>query len=177
MIALVCAFFGLILLYLDQITKAWAEATDVSQTVIPNFIRFRFTQNSGMAFGIGSDNQTFMVVVTVLTVVMIVGIAVLSFTLFKKNAPAQVALALVEAGAIGNLIDRLILDYVRDFVDVSSIGFGVCNLADFYITGGAVLLVIVILFVGKDAVIPLGKYRKQAKEEREKEKAEKQANG
>lgn len=175
MIALVCTVLMLILLYIDQITKAWAAATDVSQTVIPKFIYFRYTKNSGMAFGIGGGSETFMTIVTVLTIVMIIGIGVLFFTLFKKNAPAQVALALVEAGAIGNLIDRLVLDYVRDFVDVSSIGFGVCNIADFCITGGAVLLVIVILFVGKDAVIPLGKYRKQAKEE--KEKAKNQENG
>lgn len=177
MIALVCTVLMLILLYIDQITKAWAAATQVSETVIPNFIRFRYVPNSGIAFGMGSGNGTFMNVVTVLTVVMIVIIGVLFFTLFKKNAPARVALALVEAGAIGNLIDRLILDYVRDFVDLSSIGFGVCNIADFCITGGAVFLIVVILFVGKDAVIPLGKYRKQAKEEREKEKAERQQNG
>ena len=71
-------------------------------------------------------------------------------------------------------MDRIAFGYVRDFVDVSPIGFNICNFADFYITFGAVALLIIILFVGKDAVIPLGKSRKEAKAEEAEGKQEKE---
>ncbi len=170
MIVLFCAFLALVLLFGDLIVKAWAEATAVFQgEYFLGIIRWNYTKNAGMAFGIFSDNPSMMYVVTALTVAMIVGLAVLFFTLFKKNVPARVALAAIEAGAIGNLVDRLILGYVRDMVDVAPLGFGVCNLADFYVTFGAVALVIIILFIGKDAAFPLAKkWREEQKREEEK---------
>lgn len=174
MTALVCALIALVLLFVDLVIKGWAEAINIFQAdYFLGFIRWNFEENPGMAFGMLANNRTGMIVVTALTVVMIIGLAVLFFTAFKKNKAAQVGLAIIEAGAIGNLIDRLILGYVRDMVDVSPIGFGVCNFADFYITGGAVFLIFVILFIGKDAVLPLKKkWRELAKAEaEEKEKA------
>lgn len=162
------------LLAIDLISKALAYAFKVAQPeYFLGFIRLNFLPggNKGIAFGWFENTEMMMIIITVLTVFMAIGIAVLFFTVFKKNIPAQMALAVVEAGAIGNLIDRLFLGAVRDFVDVSPIGFGICNFADFYITFGAVALLVIILFVGKDAVIPLGKYRKQAKEEDAKKEA------
>lgn len=165
MIAVVCTLIMLVLLVGDQLTKAWAEAVAIHQPdYFLGIIRWNFSKNTGMAFGIFDDNRTAMIVITALTVGMIIGIAVLFFTLFKKNKAAQIALAFIEAGAIGNLIDRLILTYVRDMVDVSPIGFGICNFADFYITGGAVALIIIIFFFGEDPVFPIGKRKKQTED-------------
>lgn len=180
MTAVVCAIVMLVLLFADQITKAWAEAVQIHQSgYFLGLVRLHFTQNTGVAFSMFDDNPAAMVIVTVLTVVMIVGIAVLFFTVFKRNKPAQAALAVIEAGAIGNLIDRLCLvngagqPYVRDFIDVSPLRFGVCNLADFYITFAAVALIFIILFIGPDAVFPLTrKWREQA-EEKDKLRAKK----
>ena len=160
----------LALLALDLILKLLAGCflkNHPSIPVIPGFIELSYTENTGIAFGMFGNTPTAMIVITILTVVMIGAIAALFFTVFKKNTAARICLAVIEAGAIGNLVDRLCLGYVRDFVDVSSIGFGICNFADFYITFGAVALLVIILFVGKDAVIPLGKYRRQRKEEAE----------
>lgn len=167
MISLIALLILLVLLFIDLITKAWAEATNVSQTFIPGFMNFRFVKNTGIAFSLFDDNRNAMIFITCLTVVMIVGIGVLFFTVFKKNVPAQIVLAIIEAGAIGNLVDRVCLSYVRDFADVSSIGFGVCNIADFYVTFGAVALVIIILFIGKDAVYPLKKSWREQKQQEE----------
>ena len=80
----------------------------------------------------------------------------------------RICLAVVEAGALGNIIDRFCLGYVRDFVDVDPLGFGICNIADFFITGGIVAVLVCILFIGKDAVFPLTKkWREEAKREDE----------
>ena len=103
---------------------------------------------------------------------LIVALAALFFTVFKRNTPARITLAVIEAGAIGNLIDRLALGYVRDMVDVSPLGFGVCNFADFFITFGGVALLIIIAFIGKDALFPLTKkWREEAKAEEDRKEA------
>lgn len=174
--AVIAGIVFLILLFVDQITKAWAEAANVQESeYFLGLIRLNFTTNPGIAYGLFGQNDTAMVVITILTVFMIIGIAVLFFTLFKNNAPAQMCLAVIEAGAIGNLIDRLYFDCVRDFLDLTPLHFGICNPADFFITLGAVALVFMILFIGPTSLFPLTKkWREEAKAiEAEKDKKKK----
>ncbi len=173
--ACISGIIALCFLLVDLLTKAWAYSALVAQ---PNyflgFIRFNYLPggNTGIAWGMFGSSKAGMVVITILTGFMIVGLVALFFTVFKKNRPAQVCLAVITAGAMGNFIDRIFLGYVRDFVDVSPLGFGICNFADFYITFGAVALLIVILFVGKEAMFPLGKYKKEKEQEKQKENEE-----
>lgn len=175
MTSLICGIILLVLLAVDLVTKTVAEKLDVHQgSYFLGIIRLFYTTNSGMAFSWFGDNELAMTIITALTVVMIVGIAVLFFTVFKNNLPIKYTLAVIEAGAIGNLVDRLSLGYVRDFVDVQPIGFGVCNFADFFITFGAVVLIFIILFIGKDAIFPLKKeWREQARIEEERKEERK----
>ena len=165
------------LLTVDLTTKAWAASTNIRQSdYFLGIVRFYYTKNYGMAWSMFDDNETAMNIVTAFTVVLILGLGVLYFTLFKKNTPARIVLAVIEAGAIGNLIDRLALGYVRDMVDVSPLGFGVCNFADFFITFGGVIFLFIIIFIGKDALFPLKKeWREEAKREEEAKKALKAA--
>ena len=169
--ACICGIVLLVLLFIDLITKAWAYSALIQQkTFFLKIIRLNYLPggNTGIAWGFLGNTETAMTIVTILTALMIIGLFALYFTFFKRNKPAKVCLAVIVAGAIGNFIDRVVLGYVRDFIDVSPLGFGVCNLADFYITFGAVALLIVILFVGKEAVFPLGKYRKKKGTKEEK---------
>lgn len=177
--ALGCVLVFAALLFLDLITKAFAHAADIQQTdCFLGLFKLDYTENPGMMLGIFDKNHTAMIVVTILTVVMIIGIAVLFFTVFKRNRPAQMVLAIIEAGAIGNLVDRLYFwidtgrGYVRDFLFVNKILFFpsyTCNIADIYILFGAIALIFIILFIGKHAVFPLTKkWREEAKAEDEK---------
>jgi lipoprotein signal peptidase len=85
------------------------------------------------------------------------------------------------AGGVGNLIDRLYYKVwqadcaygVRDMVNLSRFGFAVCNFADFFISIGAVMLVLSFLFFDKDALFPTGKKYKELSKESEMEAAEK----
>ena len=167
MVALVCALLVCVLLFVDLITKAAAEASTIRQSsYFLGIIRLWYTSNPGIAFGIFGDNPVAMEVMSYVTIVLALLIAVMFFTIFRKNLPVRICLAVVEAGALGNIIDRFCLGYVRDFVDVQPVGFGICNIADFFITGGVVAVVICILFIGKDAVFPLTKkWREEAKHE------------
>ncbi len=164
----------LTLLFLDLITKAAAYAALAESDYFLGLVRISYLPggNTGIAFGWFGESEWAMAAFIVLTVLMMIGIAVLFFTVFKNNNAARVCLAVIEAGAIGNFLDRVFLGYVRDFIDVQRLHFGICNLADFFITFGAVALMICILFVGKDAVIPLGKWRKLREEEKHKEQTE-----
>lgn len=165
------------LLAVDLITKAWSEAVNIRQvSYFLGLVRLWFTTNPGIAFGIAGDNPVAMAIITAVVIVMCIGIAIAYFTLFRQNAPVRFCLAVIEAGAIGNLIDRLSLGYVRDFVDVRPVGFGVCNLADFFITFGIVVLLFTILFIGKHAIFPLRKkWREEAKAEETARNAKREA--
>lgn len=179
---LFCCVVMLVLLFVDLITKAWADAVHPMQGErFLGIVCLRFTMNPGAAFGLSADNPIGMMAITALTVVLIIAIAVIFFTVFRKNFPVQLVLGIVEAGAVGNLVDRLYFRMVRDFIDVDNLFFlpsYTCNVADIYIVFGAIVLVFFILFIGPNAVFPLTKkWREEGKrldEEREKKRAEKQ---
>ena len=164
-------------------------------TIIPNVAVLRMAYNRGISFGVGSGaSMGVKLSVLIGTGVLMLLFSIAFFRLDSKRKFLRVALVLVIAGGIGNLIDRLYYqvwdpasyqggfrDGVRDMIDLtfSFIGFSaVCNLADFWITFGAAVLILALLFFDRDAVFPLGKYRAMAKaheEETEKAKAEKLA--
>ena len=185
--ALGCILVFAAFLFVDLITKAFAHAANVQQTdYFLGLFKLNYRKNPGMMLSIFDKNYTAMVIVTILTVLMIIGIAALFFTIFKRNKPAQMTLAIIEAGAIGNLVDRLYFwgltghGYVRDFLTVRKILFFpeyTCNIADIYILFGAIALIFIILFIGKHAVFPLTKkWREEAKlEEEKKEKSRKKS--
>lgn len=178
MIALGAGILLLTLLFADLATKVWAEEVNIRQSeYFLGIVRLWYTTNPGIAFGIFGGNETAMTVMSYVTVALAVLIALMFFTLFRRNTPVRFCLAVVEAGALGNIIDRFSLGFVRDFVDIAPLGFGVCNLADFFITGGIVAVLVCILFIGKDAVFPLKrKWRAEAKrEDEERDKRHKNA--
>ena len=118
-----------------------------------------------------------MAIITAFTALLIIGIATLFFTVFRKNTPVRICLMVIEAGAIGNLIDRLYFGSVRDFIDVVRMLFipsYTCNVADIYIVFGAIALVFIILFIGPGAVFPLTKKWRAEAKRLEQEKQEKE---
>ena len=168
------SLIALIALFADQLTKALAFAylptTSSYFSVINGWLGFSHVENDAIAFGIGSGKPAFMVVIMIVTAILIVGIPAVAFFLFKGNHPAQVSLAFIEGGAIGNFIDRLFVRnaqgvaVVRDFVDLTRFGFANCNVADFCVTFGAVAFIIILLFIGPQAAFPLKKaWREEAK--------------
>ncbi len=181
-----------VLVLVDQLTKLVADVyfntagAPESVDVIPGWIALRLAYNDGIAYGIGGDSPAWVkLAVIALTGVMMVGLAVLYCKIDKRRSWLRTALVFVVAGGIGNLIDRLYYKVwtttalgVRDMVDLSRFGFAVCNFADFFISAGAVILVLSLLFFDKEALFPLGKkYKalaKEAEEEEERKKAEKE---
>ena len=137
--------------------------------------------------------QAGKIAIVVGTAIIMLAVSVVYFKIDKRRTLLRIALVLIVAGGVGNLIDRVYYqvwdpatatgfrDGVRDMVrvDFKIVDFGVCNFADFFISGGAVLFILSLLFFDKDAIFPVGeKYKalaKEAQEAEEKKKAEKEA--
>lgn len=179
-IALVGGLIALILLFLDLASKAVAFAVNVHQpNMFLGIVRLDCVMNSGIAWGTFGENPPAMLAITILTAFMAAGIVVLFFTYFKHNTPARIALAAIEAGAIGNFIDRVCFGAVRDFIEIDFLlPHYTCNFADMCIVLGAIALIFIILFIGKEAAFPLTKkWREESKleEELRREKKAKKA--
>lgn len=100
--------------------------------------KFRYVENTGAAFSIFSDNTLALSVFTVLVIILCL------FILLSKKASsgfASACLILIISGGIGNEIDRFAYGYVVDFIDPQFMNFAVFNVADCFITVGAILLI------------------------------------
>lgn len=130
-----------VIIGLDQLTK-WIFYGK-SFSLIGDFLWVESSFNTGAAFSMLSGAQWLFVVLTVIAVV-----AIIYLVLDKRiglSKLTKVALCMILGGAIGNLIDRLWLGGVRDFIYFKSINFAIFNIADSFITIGAIVLAISII--------------------------------
>ena len=136
-------------LVIDLITKHFLFAIDYFN-LIPNVISIASNGgNTGAAFGIFSDNTILLIVVSI---IMIVVLFIFNYFAKERSAFYCIAFGFIVGGACGNLIDRIFLGYVRDFIylDFWS-SFPVFNFADSFLTIGAILMAIyIIFFMGKN---------------------------
>ena len=110
--------------------------------VIPGLFSLDYVENKGAAFGMMANMRWVFIVFT------IVVIAIILFIVFKKRITNKLFVAsaiLLIGGGIGNLIDRIFLGYVIDYLSLSFFP-PVCNFADYCITVGTVLLLVYMLF-------------------------------
>lgn len=147
-------YFGVagLIVCLDQITKTLVDrymALYESRSIVDGLVKLTYVQNRGAAFGIFSDadlpNQHWL-----LAVVSLLALGAIAFYAWKLPAGSRlprVALALIMGGAVGNLLDRLRLGYVVDFVDVfwGAHHWPAFNVADSAISIGVALLLLDIL--------------------------------
>lgn len=140
-----------VVLILDQLTKRWIEANIPLYSswapfpALANVFQFTHTANTGMAFGMIQGSGW---IISILALGVVAVISYFNFTM-PPDLLLRVALGLVLGGAIGNnLIDRLRLGHVTDFVDIGP--WYIFNVADMAITGGVILLGYVILFHHSD---------------------------
>lgn len=122
-----------IVLLLDQISKYMIEAVmDLGESiqVIPGFFQLLYVRNTGAAWSLfAGSSMLFFYIITAVAVIIL-------FLFYRscetKDYWSKASLALMMAGALGNLIDRLCFQYVRDFLsfDIFGYHFPVFNIAD-----------------------------------------------
>lgn len=138
---------ALVVVALDQITKAWVVRT-LGPTTMTNFIpvvgdtaRIAYSHNTGVAFSLFEGHPEILAGAAVL---IISGAIYFYATQLPNHRPTiQLIMGLIMGGAFGNLIDRVRLGYVVDFIQVG--WFPIFNLADSAITVGAALLMLQFL--------------------------------
>ena len=113
----------IVIVVLDQLTKAIVRSMlplHASVTVIPGVMDFTHVRNTGAAFGLlnAADFRFKTVLIGVIAVTALVGVGIYAASLARHEIMARVGLALIIGGAAGNLIDRVVIGSVVDFVDV-----------------------------------------------------------
>lgn len=143
-----------VVVVVDQLTKSFIDKhfeLEEALKIIPNFLDIHYIMNTGAAFGIMSrlPNGTklpFLIGVSILAMFLILYLLIVAK---KEKILYIVSLSLVFAGAIGNLIDRIMLGGVRDFIlmHIYRLHWPVFNVADSAITVGIVILAYELIIV------------------------------
>lgn len=132
---------------LDQLTKWWV-VRDLkpigSHRVIDKIFQLRYVENRGAAFGMMQGQRTFFIVFSSLAIAAIL----VALIIYRKRISPFLGLSLImiAGGGIGNQIDRIVNGYVVDFFEFLFIDFAVFNAADCFVTVGAFLVAIDLLF-------------------------------
>ena len=124
---------GVIIVVIDQMVKI--SLIDKDLTIIPNFLNLTYTENTGAAFGIGTNN-----IILIFSIIMVMA---LIYYIKAKKIDNQIPYMLIISGAIGNMIDRIFRGFVIDYIDVNLFNFPNFNIADICIVIGFLLLLII----------------------------------
>ena len=131
---------------LDQVSKmlAVANLTDIATfPIIEGIFHFTYVENRGAAFGMLADNRWIFMILSIIGI-----IAIFIWQSINKRDIMwnRVALSFIIGGGIGNMIDRIALGYVVDFIDCRFIDFYVFNVADSFVCVGCAMYVIGVLW-------------------------------
>ena len=145
-IALAAYGFAILIVVVDQLTKAWVMSSldlrEVGQVAVwPPIFNFTWVENRGVSFGLFGDGSARWM----LSAFSVIVAGILGWWALKADRRLLVsAIGLIMGGAIGNVIDRIRFGFVVDFLDFSGTGVfpWVFNVADSAITIGVILLVL-----------------------------------
>ncbi len=143
--------FIIIALLTDQISKIIVMNSTSPTNIIGSFLRFKLTYNPYGVFGISFGSTTLYYILA------FVGIVALTyFALSVSDKTNLIILGLIIGGALGNITDRIRMNYVVDFIDmgIGNLRWFTYNLADAFITVGAVFLLIRESFIKKSETNP-----------------------
>jgi signal peptidase II len=115
--------------------------------VIKGVFHLTYVENTGAAFGMLQGNTWFLILTSVLVSAVV---AYLIWKIKPENRYVKISLALILGGALGNLVDRVLLGYVVDFLDFRI--WPVFNIADSCVVVGAILLGYFVVVKGENIV-------------------------
>ncbi|HDS30836.1 MAG TPA: signal peptidase II [Firmicutes bacterium] len=152
---------AVILAACDQFSKELARMRleeSVRHEIIPGFFRITLNFNSGIAWGMLPEYSSYL---TFFAIIMVIVILVFMRKLERDEVWLKISLAFMMAGAIGNMIDRLLRGEVTDFLDVRlfmpgtswTYDWPIFNLADSYIVVGATILFFIVFLSAGDTIL------------------------
>ncbi len=137
----------------DQLTKFWIRTHLSLDQSVPasGFFRLTHAQNTGAAFSIFYGKSDILTVVSILGIILLLVYFFVAYRRFPylDTWVNKVAISLIFSGTVGNLIDRLHLGHVTDFIDVGP--WPVFNIADSSIVVGVIIFALSVLLSTYDA--------------------------
>ena len=149
---LIILFIVFILVFIDQLTKYLiVKNFDLHEekSLIGDILVLTYIQNSGAAWGSFSGKTALLLIFTFIIFILIFRIYLRIWD-NPRFKPVRICLLFVIGGAIGNMIDRIRLNYVIDFIFFKFINFPVFNFADICVTLSVILLVFLFVFKYND---------------------------
>ncbi len=146
---------------LDQLTKLLAVKFLMpidTFPIIKDVLHLTYAENTGMAFGLLKDQRWIFISVSTIA---IIGMSIYLFLGKCESKLSALSLAIIVSGGLGNMIDRICLGYVVDFIDFTLIDFAIFNVADSFVCIGAGLLILAL-------VLELIEEQKKLKEQNKK---------
>ncbi|MCM1325684.1 MAG: signal peptidase II [Bacteroidales bacterium] len=143
------AIIIIILFFADQYTKDLAvkQLKDrPAYVLIDGVLELQYLENRGSAFGM-LQNQKFFILFVGVIFMLVILFFLLKLPEKKKYNIVHILLSVIVAGGLGNMADRIRLDYVVDFISFVLIHYPIFNVADCYIVVATVLLFLLFLFV------------------------------
>ena len=150
---------------LDQLTKLLVSggmALGDTIPIIKDVLHITYVRNTGAAFGMLADHRWVFLAVSTVT---ILALAVFLLRTASRDPLLIASVSMVLSGGIGNMIDRLALGYVVDFIDFRLINFAVFNGADSFVCVGAALLFLAVLLEPKKKEEPAAEDEPQAEDD------------
>ena len=137
---------ALTLFIIDQLSKSLISTylkLNESILIIKDFFYIRYINNTGASFGMLSNSKILSILLSVIAIIIILRY----MNSFKKTKINMIGFGLVLGGVLGNLSDRILFGYVKDFLDfvIFNYNFPVFNLADIFIVIGVIILIISII--------------------------------
>ncbi len=149
---------ALLVVVSDQLTKIWIRSNLALDEAIPpeGFFRLTHVQNSGAIFGLFRDHTSTLIIGASVGIIFLLIIAFFAYRWFQifDTRLSKLALGLILGGTIGNLIDRVRLGYVTDFLDVGL--WPTFNLADSSVVVGVILLASYLIYLARAGKLPDG---------------------
>lgn len=137
-------FLIFIIFLIDQITKIIISNNinlNGSVTVIKNFFSLTYVKNTGAAFGFFSGKTLLITIISIFIFIYLL------MELIKNKSNIKIvnlSFSFILGGLVGNLYDRIVLGYVRDFMDftIFNKGFAIFNIGDIFIVVGCFMFII-----------------------------------
>ena len=147
-----CLLLTFIAVFLDQYSKYMAVSRlkdNNAYVIIDKVLELYYIVNTGSSWGMLAGQKALILFISVIIIALCI------FMIIKspedvKFIPFNVSLSMIIAGGIGNGIDRIRYSYVIDFIYFKAINFPVFNVADIFVTCGAILFILLILFKYKE---------------------------
>ncbi|MGO5052313.1 signal peptidase II [Lachnospiraceae bacterium LCP25S3_G4] len=145
-------FAILMLVLLDQWSKFFAiiKLKDTSGIdVVDGIFKLYYLENRGAAFGMLQNQKTYFII-SAIVILFVIGYFYGKIPVKKHYIPLRICAVFIVSGALGNMVDRIRLEYVVDFLYFELIDFPIFNVADIYVTMSTIILVYLMLFFYKE---------------------------